>query len=131
VAVIFLAIGTQYAHLESSNRSTVISSEPQDSWELDIGTAFYQLVAKLLAEIIHSGSLLSVQACLLLGMYNLPLDASGLGYIYLNLAIKLAIQNGMHRKSRLGAFDPATEEVRRRMWWTAYCMERYVVCLLQ
>lgn len=128
--IMVLAVGTQYAHLESPRRrKTSISrrqkdAEPTSSWELDIGSAFYRQVAKLLSEIIHAGSLLSVQVCLLLGLYCLPVDASGLGYIYLNLAIKLAVQNGMHRKSPLRSFDINTAEIRRRVWWTAYCMER-------
>jgi hypothetical protein len=132
LVVMVLAVGTQYAHLESPQLqrrcSSVHATDPDDqaSSELDIGSAFYRQVAKLLVEIIHSGSLLSVQVCLLLGLYSLPIDASGLGYIYLNLAIKLAIQNGMHRKTPRNAFDPSTEEIRRRLWWTAYCMERYV-----
>jgi len=130
LVVMVLAVGTQYAHLESSQRqrrcSTAhsVHSDSQTNSELDIGSTFYRQVAKLLSEVIHSGSLLSVQVCLLLGLYSLPIDASGLGYIYLNLAIKLAIQNGMHRKTTRNAFDPVTEEIRRRVWWTAYCMER-------
>jgi hypothetical protein len=83
-------------------------------------------VAKLLSEVIHAGSLLSVQVLLLLGLYSLPIDASGLSYIYLNLAIKVAIQNGMHRKVSRNVLDPRTKEIRRRIWWTVYCMERFV-----
>lgn len=134
LVVMVLAVGTQYAHLESSQRQRRCSSahsgdsDDQASSELDIGSAFYRQVAKLLVEVIHSGSLLSVQVCLLLGLYSLPIDAAGLGYIYLNLAIKIAIQNGMHRKTPRNAFDPATEEIRHCVWWTAYCMERYVYC---
>lgn len=130
-AMMVLAVGTQYAHLESPHRrNRSASGEPVDSssqsnWELDIGSEFYRQVAKLLSEIINSGSLPSVQVCLLLGLYSLPVDSSGLGYIYLNLAIKLAIQNGLHRRSSGGAFDADTEQIRRRVWWTTYCMERY------
>jgi hypothetical protein len=71
--------------------------------------------------------MLSVQVFLLLGLYSLPIDASGLGYIYLNLAIKVAIQNGMHRRVSRGDFDVTTKEIRRYIWWTAYCMERCAV----
>jgi hypothetical protein len=136
LVVMVLAVGTQYAHLESSQRqrrysaTNLVNPGSDISSELDIGSAFYRQVAKLLSEIIHSGSLLSVQVCLLLGLYSLPIDASGLGYIYLNLAIKLAIQNGMHRKTSRNSFDPNTEEIRRRVWWSAYCMERYVCTVL-
>ncbi|KAF2716174.1 hypothetical protein K431DRAFT_279470 [Polychaeton citri CBS 116435] len=128
--VMVLAVGTQYAHLESPKRYSSIgagvtaSSNLQSDLEIDIGSIFYSQVAKLLSEVIHSGSLLSVQVFLLLGLYSLPVDASGLGYIYLNMAVKLAIQNGMHRKSSHGAFDSNTKNLRRRIWWTAYCLER-------
>ncbi|KAH8641140.1 hypothetical protein IG631_04081 [Alternaria alternata] len=130
VVLMVLAVGTQYVHLESPDRhktsSTGIAtdSEVQSSWELEIGSGFYRQVAKLLSEVIHAGSLLSVQVLLLLGLYSLPIDASGLSYIYLNLAIKVAIQNGMHRKVSRNVLDPRTKEIRRRIWWTVYCMER-------
>jgi hypothetical protein len=132
VVLMVLAVGTQYVHLESPDRhktsSTGIAtdSEVQSSWELEIGSGFYRQVAKLLSEVIHAGSLLSVQVLLLLGLYSLPIDASGLSYIYLNLAIKVAIQNGMHRKVSRNVLDPRTKEIRRRIWWTVYCMERFV-----
>jgi hypothetical protein len=132
VVLMVLAVGTQYVHLESPDRHKTYStgvatnSEVQSSWELEIGSGFYRQVARLLSEVIHAGSLLSVQVFLLLGLYCLPIDASGLGYIYLNLAIKVAIQNGMHRKVSRNALHPRTKDMRRRIWWTVYCMERYV-----
>ncbi|KAK8096274.1 hypothetical protein PG999_014296 [Apiospora kogelbergensis] len=116
-----LAVGAQYAHLESPDRD-----QANTSWELEIGSTFYSQVSRLLAEIIHSGSLVSVQVCLLLGLYCLPLDASGLGYIYLNLSMKLAIQNGMHRKPVSVVPDAVKEEMRCRLWWTVYCLERKI-----
>ncbi|KAH6639895.1 fungal-specific transcription factor domain-containing protein [Boeremia exigua] len=132
LVLMVLAVGTQYVHLESPDKnsrrisSVSSSSEAPNSWELDIGTSFYRQVAKLLSEVIHSGSLLSVQVFLLLGLYCLPIDASGLSYIYLNLAVKVAIQNGMHRKVSRSAIDAKNKEFRRRIWWTAYCMERKI-----
>jgi hypothetical protein len=132
VVLMVLAVSTQYVHLETSKsnskrgRRAPGGHETPANWELDVGSTFYRQVAKSLSELIHAGSLLSVQAFLLLGIYSLPLDASGLGYIYLNLAIKVAIQNGMHRKISRGAFDARSKEIRRRIWWTAYCMERFV-----
>ncbi|KAH6861159.1 fungal-specific transcription factor domain-containing protein [Alternaria rosae] len=136
VVLMVLAVGTQYVHLESPDRHKTCStgvptnSEVQSSWELEIGSGFYRHVAKLLSEVIHAGSLLSVQVLLLLGLYSLPIDASGLSYIYLNLAIKVAIQNGMHRKVSRNVLDARTKEVRRRIWWTVYCMERHAEAFL-
>ncbi|KAI4941563.1 hypothetical protein J4E91_010739 [Alternaria rosae] len=136
VVLMVLAVGTQYVHLESPDRHKTCStgvatdSEVQSSWELEIGSGFYRQVAKLLSEVIHAGSLLSVQVLLLLGLYSLPIDASGLSYIYLNLAIKVAIQNGMHRKVSRNVLDARTKEIRRRIWWTVYCMERQAEAFL-
>ena len=122
------AIGTQYAHLESSAHESTITAGATFS-EDDIGTTFYQQAIRLLPEIIELSSLESVQACLLFGYYALPVDASGLGYIYINLAIRLGMQNGMHRKCRNNAFSPTMIETRNRVWWTAYLLERWVASM--
>lgn len=117
------AIGTQYSHLESSRQSSI--SAPGSTFsEDDIGATFYQHAIRLLPEIIEISSLESVQACLLFGYYALPVDASGLGFIYVNLAMRLGMQNGMHRKCKNEAFTPAMIETRNRVWWTAYALER-------
>jgi hypothetical protein len=129
VILMVLAVGTQYVHLETpknNSRRRTVDGDNQNSWELEIRSAFYRQVVKLTSEVIHAGSLLSVQVFLLLGLYSLPIDTSGIGYIYLNLAIKVAIQNGLHRKVPRSNFDERTIEIRRRVLWTAYCMERFV-----
>ncbi|CAI7580589.1 unnamed protein product [Penicillium pancosmium] len=117
------AIGSQYAHLESSTSKST-ASEGQTFAEEDIGAIFYQQAIRLLPEIIEQSSLESVQACLLFGYYALPVDTSGLGYIYVNLAIRLAMQNGMHRRCKNKAFTTSMIETRNRVWWTAYLLER-------
>jgi len=128
MVLMVLAVGTQYVHLEKScSQGTGTGAHtPPANWESDIGSAFYRQVARLLSEVIHAGTMLSVQVFMLLGLYSLPIDASGLGYMYLNLAIKVAIQNGMHRKDSRDVFDASTKQIRRCIWWTAYCMERLI-----
>jgi hypothetical protein len=125
IILTIFAIGTQYAYLDSPGNIAAGKPGPGFS-EDELGTRFYQEAIRLLPEIIESSSLESVQACLLFAAYSLPIDAAGLGYIYLNLAVRLAIQNGMHRKYTGDAFSPAMIEIRNRVWWTAYTMERYV-----
>lgn len=138
VVLMVLAVGTQYVHLETSKQNNnkcgrrgPANLETPVNWELDIGCTFYRQAAKSISEVIHSGSLLSVQVFLLLALYNLPIDASGLGFVYSNLAIKVAIQNGMHRRLSRGVFDTKAKEMRRRIWWTAYCIERCVLRLVK
>ncbi|KAE8137784.1 fungal-specific transcription factor domain-containing protein [Aspergillus pseudotamarii] len=123
ILLTIFAIGTQYAYLDSPSRDT---AKDGDFSEDDIGATFYQSAVRLLPEIIESSCLESVQACLLFGFYSLPIDASGLGYVYINLAVRLAMQNGMHRKCTSDAFNPDMIETRNRVWWTAYSLERKI-----
>ncbi|KAK5045758.1 hypothetical protein LTR84_008850 [Exophiala bonariae] len=119
-----LAIGSQHAHLESPKNAR--TQRETDSHDNELGAVFYQQAARLLPEVIHLGSLESVQGCLLLGLYALPVDASGLGYIYLNLAMKMAMQNGMHRQAPDTVFAPEAISRRSKIWWTVYCLERKI-----
>ncbi|KAK2608861.1 hypothetical protein QQS21_002574 [Conoideocrella luteorostrata] len=127
-----LAIGTQYAYLETlahgtagrfgNDRDPMSGTFSEDA----IGVVFYQQASQLLSDVITVSSLECVQACLLMGIYTLPIDASGLSYVYLNLALKLAIQNGMHRNYSGSGLDAATCETKNRVWWTIYTIEKRI-----
>jgi hypothetical protein len=121
-----LAIGSQFSHMADERVRDVEGyvHERRGSSEPDIGAKFYQMAAKLLPDIITIASLESVQACLLLAHYTLPIDTQGLAYTYLGLALKISIQNGMHRKYIGKEFDSHTVEVRNRLWWSVYTLER-------
>ncbi|KAH8660299.1 fungal-specific transcription factor domain-containing protein [Xylariales sp. PMI_506] len=122
------AIGTQYAYLECRDEAQLGSNLVgwDGSSDDTTGVMFYQQACRLIPDVITVASLESVQACLLIGLYLLPLDASGLSCTYLNLSLKLAIQNGMHRKCPEGALDPITREIRNRVWWTVYTIEKRI-----
>jgi hypothetical protein len=127
-----LAIGTQFAHMASPTPVNKISREVSSTddhrfSEDEVGLTFYHFASKLLPDIIATASVRSVQACLLIGTYLLPLDTSGLSYTYFGLAIKLAIQNGMHRRYTGEGLDPHMQEVRNRVFWTAFTIEKYVI----
>ncbi|RHZ47700.1 Zn(II)2Cys6 transcription factor [Aspergillus thermomutatus] len=129
-----LAVGTQFAHMESAtpvNRLSADASISDDHHfsEDEVGLTFYQFASKLLPDIIATASVRSVQACLLIGTYLLPLDTSGLCYTYFGLALKMAIQNGMHRKYQGEGLTPRMIEVRNRVFWTAYTIEKRVSIL--
>nr|XP_036581012.1 fungal specific transcription factor domain-containing protein [Colletotrichum truncatum]KAF6789185.1 fungal specific transcription factor domain-containing protein [Colletotrichum truncatum] len=129
IILIVFAIGTQYAYLDSRDERGRVPSAAAESSpfsEDTIGIMFYQQACRLVPDVITISSLESVQACLLIGLYTLPLDASGLSYVYLNLAVKLAIQNGMHRKYPGEDIDPVIRETRNRVWWTAYTTEKRI-----
>jgi len=119
-----LAVGTQFAHMESPTPVNQLSEDHRFS-EDEVGLTFYQFASKLLPDIIATTSVRSVQACLLIGTYLLPLDTSGLCYTYFGLALKMAIQNGMHRRYQGEGLSRRTVEVRNRVFWTAYTIEKY------
>jgi hypothetical protein len=124
-----LAVGAQYAHLangpiQDEDSVTSTPGEPMPQPELEIGVSFYHIASKLLPDVIAIASLESVQACLLLGAYTLTLDTQGIAYTYVGLAVKLAIQNGLHRRYSGPELDPLTIELRNRLWWTAWSLEK-------
>lgn len=128
-----LAIGTQFAHMAAGPPQDGEDGEREkpsvlpNGSDADVGVTFYQTASKLIPDIITIASLESVQACLLLAHYALPLDTQGLAYTYLGLGMKMAIQNGMHRRYAGSDLDTWTIETRNRLWWTAYTVERYDV----
>lgn len=119
ILLMLLAIGTQYVDLDSTE-----NSENDSEAEDDVSITLYRSAVQLIPDVLAIASLESVQACALLGVYCLPLDTSGLAYTYLGLAIKMAIQNGMHRKYTALSLDQHALEVRKRLWWTVYTLEK-------
>jgi hypothetical protein len=129
ILLMLLAIGTQFADLDSAtNIATDSATEATAGHDIaagdDVGLALYKIAVQLIPDVITIASIESVQAFLLLGVYTLPLDTSGLSYTYLGVAIKMAIQNGMHRKHAVVGLDLHTVEIRNRLWWTAYTLEK-------
>ncbi|OGE49330.1 hypothetical protein PENARI_c022G11331 [Penicillium arizonense] len=129
-----LAVGTQFAHMESSTPVNCLpsgSTANQDHHfsEDEVGLTFYQFASKLLPDLIATASVRSVQACVLIGTYLLPLDTSGLSYTYFGLALKLAVQNGMHRRYHGEGLSSRMIEVRNRVFWTAYTIEKRISIL--
>ncbi|CAG7915684.1 unnamed protein product [Penicillium olsonii] len=116
------AIGTQFAHMHAKSSASEASVEtiPGDQ----IGLELYRYACRLIPDLITVASVETVQSFLLLGVYTFPIDTAGLAYVYYGLAIKMAIQNGMHRKLMEGNNIPAEIiEVRNRLWWTAHSLE--------
>lgn len=108
IVLMILAIGTQYAHMDSA-----VSVE-------DLGRTIFDEVSRTIPDIITAKALECVQACLLIGVYLFPVDQPGLAFTYLGLGLNIAIQNGMHRKSSSGTVVDRGREVRNRVWWTLF-----------
>lgn len=82
-----------------------------------------------LGEIIqqHSG-LRSIQILVLLSLYNLRSPRGPGAWTFCGLAMRQCIELGLHRQTCLRW--PLIEEMRRRVFWTCYCLDRQVSIIL-
>lgn len=123
------AIGTQFAQMQANSTPGGTNSATESTPDDQIGLELYRFACRLIPDLITVASVETVQAFLLMGVYTLPIDTAGLAYVYYGLAIKMAIQNGMHRKLPEGNLPPEIAEVRNRLWWSAYSLERYGISM--
>ncbi|KAJ5394593.1 transcriptional regulator family: Fungal Specific TF [Penicillium crustosum] len=125
---VVLAIGTQVAHMEDEKPKpdSEITEELNLCSEDSVGLVFYHAACKLIPDVLLVASHESVQVFLLLATYSLPVSTGGLAYTYYGLAMKMAIQNGMHRQYQGSNYDSRTIELRNRLFWTTYTVEKYV-----
>ncbi|KAL3440279.1 putative fungal-specific transcription factor [Aspergillus insuetus] len=122
------AIGSQFAYMKTE-QSNMTAHIPPETTDDRIGLELYRFSCRLIPDMISVASVETVQGFLLLGVYTLPIDTSGLAYTYYGLAIKMAIQNGMHRNSSGLLSDSHTVEWRNRLWWSAYSLESRISIL--
>lgn len=118
------SMGSQFAYL-------VEPALPVDSEALAgvfPGTKFFQYAQSLIPRILGSPSLEGVLSCLLLGLYALPVYNTGTCYTYLGLALRISVYLGLHRKPELPFLSPTLMEIRNRIFWTTYTIERYGPC---
>ncbi|KAM5352109.1 hypothetical protein ACJ41O_004832 [Fusarium nematophilum] len=133
-ALMVFALGTQFAHLQQSSSRGSCRGLTRDAYNVcqtmddTLALTFYRKASNLIPDILAMASLESIQAFLLFGIYVLPIDPAGLSCTYFGIAIKVATQTNMHQKC--GGTIPAREiELRKRVWWTAYTLERRI-CIL-
>ncbi|KAF2216295.1 hypothetical protein CERZMDRAFT_7314, partial [Cercospora zeae-maydis SCOH1-5] len=122
-----LAVGTQFAHMPQA-----VAGQNENGIETvadAVGISFYQMAADLIPDVVAIASVDSVQAFLCLAHFALPMDAHGVSYTYLGLALRMAIQNGLHRKYLGNEFDAPTLDLRNRLWWSTYRLEKRVSIL--
>ncbi|KAL4881388.1 fungal-specific transcription factor domain-containing protein [Aspergillus karnatakaensis] len=135
VLFMVLAIGAQFADLESEDPRSM-TTEPMAAAILDIsqisspkpqvnpGWRFYEVSRRLLSEVVSSCSMTSIQACVLQGTFLITTSAHDVAYNMLGLAIRMAINMGLHRCVTTNSLHPQVQELRNRLWWSVYALER-------
>ncbi|KAI0121059.1 fungal-specific transcription factor domain-containing protein [Xylariales sp. AK1849] len=80
-------------------------------------------------DILRLQDMRSVQFLLLLSIYSLRSSRSAGAWIYSGLAMRHCIEMGMHRKTRK-SMSLLEHEIRKRVFWTCYCLDRQVSIIL-
>lgn len=71
-------------------------------------------------------SIENIEAMTLLVVYHIRSSSSqGIWYM-IGLAMRIAIDLGLHRKANEAKLDPFTAQMRRRLFWTIYYLERVI-----
>ncbi|CAO2654486.1 Nn.00g112190.m01.CDS01 [Neocucurbitaria sp. VM-36] len=114
------ALGSQWATMVAPEVNG-IALHPGDE---DPGRIFHQQARALVPDIIELNCIRSIQATYVIGVYLLPASAFGSSYLYLGLALRKALALGLHREVEAADVDDTEKELRRRLWWAVYSLER-------
>ncbi|OQE27065.1 hypothetical protein PENFLA_c006G05819 [Penicillium flavigenum] len=114
------ALGSQWTPLERPDESAVSLHRDND----DLGQVFYTHAKTLIPDLIDRPCLRSIQAPFLLGVYLMPASAIGSSYVYMGLALRKALAFDLHLNPEDQAVDDREREVRCRLWWSIYSLER-------
>lgn len=90
----------------------------------DPGRIFYNQARSLMPDVMDLPCLRAVQAPFVMGVYLLPASAIGSSYVYLGLALRKALAMDLHLNSEEPNLSEEENEMRRRLWWAIYSLER-------
>ncbi|ENH74705.1 Putative transcriptional regulatory protein C3C7.04 [Fusarium oxysporum f. sp. cubense race 1] len=116
LALTIFALGSHWTPLERPGHSRIDEHDP--------GRLFFEQAKVLVPDIIELPGLRSIQVCLILGVYLMPQNAVGSSYVYTGMALRKALAFDLHQDSDDQAMDAREREVRRRLWWSIYSLER-------
>lgn len=120
VCLVFLvlALGSTFEHLFRPVNLPVTDGEIP-------GSTFFVHATKLIPRVIAANSVESAICCLLISLYLLATEDISHHHIYLGLALNLAVGLSLHR-TRMGNDEtPEAHEMKVRLFWTIYSIERY------
>lgn len=119
LALVSFALGSQFTQLHGV--SLQVAETPLT--ESLPGARFMHHAERIIPLVMTSCSADSLQCCLLMAICLLPTAGPKASYVYLGVALKIAISLGLHRAERVPGKRSADETL-RRVFWTAYVIER-------
>lgn len=92
------------------------------------GFAYFTQAMKYLPDIHEEGSILFVEVLSLVGYFMQNLNRRDAAFLYIGLAVRMAISLGLHEEVSDPTIDNIEREHRRRLWWSVYSMDR-ILCV--
>lgn len=87
---------------------------------------YYMTALQQAPAMCETRSIENIEAMTLLVVYHLRSSSSqGIWYM-IGLAMRIAIDLGLHRKANEANLDPFTAQMRRRLFWNVYYLERVI-----
>jgi hypothetical protein len=83
-----------------------------------------------LDELFQYHDVRSVQVLILLAIYSLRAPQGPGAWTYIGLAMRACINLGMHRKGIAKGCSLFDNEIRKRVFWTCYCLDRQISIIL-
>ncbi|KAJ5689709.1 hypothetical protein N7462_004101 [Penicillium macrosclerotiorum] len=87
-------------------------------------SAFLVTALQFDATLRESISVASIEAMLLMVLYNLRSTSNSSVWYMIGLAMRTCVDFGFHRESRYRRLQPYEAELRRRLFWSVYIIER-------
>lgn len=112
--------GAADAAISALDFSQLVIPKPSQS----PGWCFYEISRRLLPDVVVSSSMTSVQVSVLMGIFLPSTESRDAGYNLLGLALRMAVNMGMHRSFGADSLHPHVRELRNRLWWSVYVAER-------
>jgi proline utilization trans-activator len=90
------------------------------------GFGFFKHALWLLPDLYQEGSVMFVEVLGLLAPYMQNLNRKDAAFLYIGLALRMAISLGLHQEVDDPEMDVVEREHRRRVWWSVYSMDRII-----
>lgn len=121
LVLMVFALGSQFANLK---RKASTAYNPGAS--RCPGKYFYSVASRLLPMATFDCSIQAMQACLVTAVYLLPEHVYDRAYLYLNHALRIAISLDMHRQKIGNEGSCRDSEIKHRLWWSVFSLDRTV-----
>ncbi|EEB07612.1 transcription factor [Schizosaccharomyces japonicus yFS275] len=117
LAMMIFALGSQFAHMEIRSARSPIDNP---------GKQFFDAARMLFPQVMQQCKPSLVQASMLMGLYLQPSLSQKSSYSHFGLSLSAAVANGLHRSYENPNIDSKTRELRNRLWWSVYTIDRLI-----